>query len=101
MDMLVVCGQFVVYMIRFVYFTCFCLIIYLFKKKKLKIHWLITFRPFWIFHFVIGLERETCVWEDTIHELCGLQEEIRCRRIYCVCEEASRRYQEAKRGTIA
>lgn len=36
-----------------------------------------------------GLERETGFWENTVHELCRVQEKVRCGWLYFLCKEDS------------
>lgn len=65
MDMLAACGQYAVFMIRFEFMASF---LFVFGEIKLK-----------LFHgqfLISGLERATYIWENTLHELCRLQEEI-------------------------
>lgn len=40
-----------------------------------------------VFDGVLGMERETGVWEDTVHELRGLQKEVQCGQLHLLCQE--------------
>lgn len=43
---------------------------------------------------VLGMEREAGVWEDTVHELRGLQTEVRCGQLHLLCQEFGVRNKE-------